>query len=197
MNVIFDLGNVILKWAPDHIVSSVDIPQAQQLELKRQLFEHQDWLDLDCGLVTEPEIVAKVCSRTSLSPAVLHHALWVAKESLMPLPGSLELLRDVHNAGLPTYCLSNMSVETYQHLRQKLDFFECFKGIVISGMEKHIKPEAAIFELILERYQLKPAETFFIDDSAANVAMARELGIAAHLFKGSDVCYSRIRELLL
>jgi FMN phosphatase YigB (HAD superfamily) len=187
----------MLDWNVSNIVRSVDVPIAQQLEIKRELFDHQDWLDLDCGLVTEEEVVARICNRTSLTTPALVKALSSAKESLIPISNSLNILLDINKAGLPLYCLSNMSVETFGYLKSKMDFFECFDGIIISGIEKCMKPDRKIFEVMLERHDLDASSSLFIDDSAANIATARTLGMQTHQFKRTNECYSRIRELLL
>lgn len=197
MNAIFDLGNVMLDWNVDNIVRSVDVPGTQQLEIKRELFDHQDWLDLDCGLVTEEEVIARICNRTSLTIPDVIEALSSAKESLRPISRSLNIFLDIKKAGLPLYCLSNMSVETFGYLEPRMDFFECFDGIIISGIEKCMKPDRRIFELLLERYNLDASSSLFIDDSASNISTAKTLGMQTHHFKRSDHCYFRIRELLL
>lgn len=196
LNVIFDLGNVVLDWNPEKIVSSVNVSHDQQQAIKRELFEHQDWLDLDCGLTTEAVIVPKVSARTGLPETVIEQALATTKASLTPIARSVQLLEEVHAAGLPLYCLSNMSVETYSYLEANMDFFHRFDGIVISGVEKCMKPDSAIFELLLERHGLKASESFFVDDSAPNIEMSKALGLHAHHFQRTDECYFRIRQML-
>ena len=66
--------------------------------------------------------------------------------------------------------------------------------MVISAEEKLIKPDPALFELVLKRYRLNAEEVYFIDDSMPNIVAARELGMQALHFKRSDDCYRQIRE---
>lgn len=188
---------MVLDWNPEKIVKSVDVAEQQQQAIKQALFEHQDWLDLDAGLLTETEVVPRVSARASVSENVVEEALAATKASLTPIAETLNLLLDIHQAGLPLYCLSNMSVETYSYLQARMDFFECFEGIVISGVEKCMKPDRAIFEIILDRHGLEAERSFFIDDSAPNIEMAESLGLQTHHFQGAHECYSRIQKLLL
>lgn len=197
MNVIFDIGNVVLDWDTDKIIGSTDLPDAQKIELNNELFSHQDWLDLDSGLAAESTVIEKVCRRSSLEPEAVVRALDIAKKSLTPIPESILLINEFEDYGLPLYCLSNMSIETYEFLKPKNDFFEIFDGIVISGIEKMMKPNRKIFELTLSRHSLEPSETLFIDDSEANIEAAKELGLNTHLFKRTDKCYASLRDLLL
>lgn len=197
MNVLFDLGNVVINWDTQDVVEQLDVPWAQKEIIQRELFDHTDWSDLDHGVTSEPEVVQRICDRTTLTASVVNQALDAARMSLTPISESVDLMRELHNAGLPIYCLSNMSVETYRHIKDKMAFFDCFAGIVISGLEKCMKPNPAIFQLTLNRFSLEPGSTFFIDDSEANIVAASELGIQNYHFKRTAQCYADIRERLL
>ena len=150
MNVLFDLGNVLINWNTTTLVEGLDLPAAQKRLIQRELFDHSDWSDLDHGAVSEPAVVERICNRTTLSADAVNHALDAARASLNPISASVDLLYEIRDAGLPIYCLSNMSIETYQHIKERLAFFECFQGIIISGIEKCMKPSPDIFQLTLD-----------------------------------------------
>lgn len=195
MKVIFDLGNVVLDWNTDKILKSLDLSQEERDRLHIELFKHQDWLDMDQGIQSEPLVVSRVVDRSSLKRDVVEQALLAAKKSLTPIAQSIQLMQDLYDAGIEMYCLSNMSSETYEHIKTQ-KFFSLFDGIVISGNEKCMKPDAKIFDLTIEGDKLSPSETLFIDDSLPNISTARDLGILSFHFKRSNACYSKIRELL-
>jgi len=195
MKVIFDLGNVVLDWNIDKILKSLDLSQKERNLLNIGLFKHQDWLDMDQGVKTERLVVSRVVSRSSLRKNVVEQALLAAKTSLTSIPQSIQLMQDLYDAGIKMYCLSNMSSETYEHIKTQ-EFFNLFDGIVISGHEKCMKPDAKIFDLTIQRYGLSPSETLFIDDSLPNISTACDLGILGFHFKRSNACYSKIRDLL-
>ena len=88
-------------------------------------------------------------------------------------------------AGLPTYALSNWSAETFPLARPRYPFLEWFEAIVISGEVRAAKPDERIFRHLLERHDLVPEKTVFIDDSGANVRAASALGLIAIQFEGA------------
>jgi putative hydrolase of the HAD superfamily len=80
-------------------------------------------------------------------------------------------------------------------LRERHSFWGVFRGIVISGDLKMIKPEPEIFHFLLQRYGLAAAETVFVDDNAPNIEAARALGIQTVWFKNARQCEMEIEEL--
>lgn len=193
--VIFDLGNVVLDWNIESILESLKLPKSDLKLLREELFLHQDWIDMDLGERSESAVVSRVCNRTHIRQNVIENALLVAKESLKPIPESIFLMQEIRDFGIQMYCLSNMSFETFNHIKEQ-EFFNMFTGIVISGIEKCMKPNKEIFHLTLNRFELTPAETFFIDDSLHNINSAHELGMNCFHFKRSKKCYSEIRRLI-
>ncbi len=190
--VIFDLGNVVFDWNVDGILHSLGLEPPLRAQLERELFAHGDWLELDRGCKTEAEVAAEICARSSLEPALVERCFSAARDSLSPLDATIALLDELAAAGHRLYCLSNMSRETWAHVRGQA-FFDLFDGIVISALEGCVKPEAEIFARLLERYAVLPADAFFIDDLAANVAAARRLGIDGYRFRRTPQCYAEIR----
>ncbi|MDJ0779175.1 MAG: HAD family phosphatase [Gammaproteobacteria bacterium] len=194
--VILDLGNVVLDYDVHRIVESLALDARSGALLRDELFGHPDWLDLDRGSRTEAEVVRAVHLRTGLDPATIESALLTMKDSLDPIPQTLDLMHELVAAGLDLYCLSNMSRETFAHVREH-DLFSLFAGIIISGQERMVKPDPAIFELLLERFALTPATSLFVDDSPANVDSARRVGIDAYHFRRGRYCYAWLRGALL
>ncbi len=193
--VIFDLGNVLLNWDVDLIINSLDLDLKESAMLREELFMHQDWLDMDHGLLTESIATSMICNRSALSEDSVARALLAAKTSLQPIAGTVSLMQDIARSGIAMYCLSNMSRETYEHIKEK-DFFQMFKGIVISGIERCMKPGEEIFHLTLNRFSLVAVETLFIDDSIANVEAAQRLGINGFHFKRTTDCYLELERIL-
>jgi len=193
--VIFDLGNVLLDWNTEQVLAALKLPNSDLKLLRDELFGHQDWLDMDHGRTAETTVASGVSARTGLAITVIEAALEAAKQSLLPIPASVELMREIHDRGFELICLSNMSRETYAHIKH-LDFFKLFAGIIISGHEGCMKPDEAIFQLALQRFNLSPTETLFVDDSLPNILQAQQLGISTYHFKRTDRCYAGIRQIL-
>lgn len=193
-NVIFDLGGVLIRWDPRLIVSTYTRDLSLQGLLLKEVFQHQDWLDLDRGIISESVAAFKIAKRIGLEPSVLFGLFFVVKQSFIELKQTTELLKQMQSQGIMLYCLSNMSEESYAYLIDKYKFFGYFHGVVISGQEKVIKPDLAIFELICQRFELQPEQTLFIDDMNDNVVAAKSYGLNAIQFTYDEPCNALIRD---
>jgi len=187
-NVIFDLGGVVFDWNPDHIVSRVQPVPELRAALKEALFGHADWRLFDRGTLTEPELIQRLQLRLSPTQPKVEAILDAVRNSLVEKPETLELMRTLQERGTPLYCLSNMPASIYAHLRQRHSFWDVFNGIVISGEVQLMKPEPEVFLHLLEKYNLRAAETVFIDDLPANIEAARQVGLRTVLFKDAAQC---------
>lgn len=195
-NVIFDVGGVLLEWDPPSLIAKMYPDPALQATLRHQIFEHADWHEFDRGTLSESaaaEHFAKLSGRTREETLTL---MSKARESLRPIPGSVQLLEDLAAAGVGLYLLSNMPVSTYDYLIKRDKFFAHFKELVISGAILMIKPEPAIYKHLIERTGIVPAESVFIDDLLKNVVAARECGLHAFQFRGPEACREDLRAYL-
>ena len=187
-NVIFDLGGVVFDWNPDHIVSRVQPVPELRAALKEALFGHADWRLFDRGTLTEPELIERLQLRLSPTQPKVEAILDAVRNSLVEKPETLELMRTLQERGTPLYCLSNMPASIYAHLRQRHSFWDVFDGIVISGEVQMMKPEPEVFLHLLEKYNLRAAETVFIDDLVTNIEAAKQVGLRTILFKDAAQC---------
>jgi putative hydrolase of the HAD superfamily len=195
-NVIFDLGGVVIEWSPDRILEGYyDDPQIRAV-MKTALFLHPDWLQLDRGTLSEAEALVRAGDRTGKPAAELEGLLAAVRASLHAKSDTVALLGRLEKRGVPLYCLSNMSSATFQYLRQRHSFWNVFRGIVISGDIKMLKPEREIFEFLLSRYGLSAAECVFVDDNAPNIEAARSLGLETVWFQNAGQCEIELEEIL-
>lgn len=191
--VVFDFGGVLVDWNPQKIVQTFTNDKALQEKLQREVFQHQDWLDLDKGIRTEQEAADIIATRVQLTNYEVMEVFNVVRATLTPIEKTVLLLKELVAHGIRCYGLTNMSVENYQYLRSTYDFFDLFSDIVVSGYEKCIKPDKKIFELLCERCNLQEQQTLFIDDSIANIEMAQSMGIDVCHFKNSASCIEQIK----
>jgi 2-haloacid dehalogenase len=96
-----------------------------------------------------------------------------------PVAGSVEILAELRDRGIPLYGLTNWSAETYPAALKRFAFLRWFRGILVSGEAAVIKPDPRIFALLIERFAVEPQCAVYIDDVEANVAAARPFGIHA------------------
>ncbi len=93
------------------------------------------------------------------------------------------------------FCLSNMSVEFYDYLKDR-EVFSYFEGQIISALEHVIKPEKEIYEVLMNRYDVVPEESVFIDDLEPNIEAARQLGFHTVHFADKEKGMQELRGML-
>ena len=104
------------------------------------------------------------------------------------IDGTVAVLRDLQRAGVTTHAITNFSAEKFPVACRLFPFLLTFEETIVSGSVKLLKPDPAIFKLLLDRRNIAPASAVFIDDSAANIVTARALGLhAVHVTAGTDV----------
>ncbi len=180
--ILCDFGGVLLEWDPHRLYRRYfDRPQ----EVDRFLAEinFPAWnLEQDRGrpfAQAVAELSAQFPHHERLIRA--YHEHW--EESIVgPIEGTSSLLYRLKRAGYELVGLSNWSQETFPLVRNKYPFFEIFDDIIISGAVKLVKPDARIFRLALERIGRPARECLLIDDSPANIASARDLGLSTVQF---------------
>jgi HAD superfamily hydrolase (TIGR01509 family) len=195
-NVIFDLGGVVLDWNPDRIVAGIVPEPGLQSAYRQSLFGHADWGEFDRGTVTEAELIERLALRLGRSPEDWKATLDAIRHSLVEKTDTVKLIRALRRRGISLYCLSNMPVDVYTHLKIQHTFWDAFSGIVISGEVKMMKPEPEVFHHLLSTFGIRAEDSVFIDDLAANVEAARQTGMQAILFKDAGQCEQELASLL-
>lgn len=190
-NIIFDMGNVLIRYDPEYFIerSGIRDPQDKALLLK-EVSHSPEWSLMDYGRLTEPEMEEYAYSRL---PEHLHQAardLIYHWENREPIPGMAELVRDCKKAGLGVYLLSNASFRQPDYWAD-IPGSEYFDGVMVSAFEGCVKPSAEIFRRLLERFCLKAEECLFVDDMPENVAGSKRAGIEGFVFQGDAAALRR------
>src|ERR1700733_10052427 len=107
-SVVFDLGGVLLRWNPGEIVNNSFPDEATRSLVRREIFQHPDWLDMDRGVLLEQDAIHRFQKRTGSSLADMSRLLQAVKDSLQPIETTHEILREISRPEDPLYCLSNM-----------------------------------------------------------------------------------------
>ncbi len=181
--VIFDIGGVLIDWNPKHLYSKL-LQDDAAIEAFLREIGFDEWnRQLDAGGLWGPaiaELVARHPHHTALIEAA--HQRW---HEMLPgeIPGTVAILERLSEQGVPLYAITNYSTEKWTETRARFPFFAHFRDIVVSGDEKMVKPDLAIFRLCLQRNGLEADSCIFIDDVPRNVAAAKSAGIDAILFE--------------
>ncbi len=184
--VVFDLGGVLIDWDPRYLYRKLLADEAAVEEFLATVCTPEWNAELDRGRPFA-EGVAELVERYPVHAAAItaYHERW--SEMLGgDIGGSVELLAELRATGVPLYALTNWSAETFGIARERFEFLSWFDGVLVSGEERMIKPDPAIFRLLLDRFGLDPQATLYVDDSPANVAAAGDLGFDAVRFTGPE-----------
>lgn len=191
--VVFDVGKVLFEWDLRHLFAKL-IADPAELDWFLANVVTVEWhFEHDAGRL----LADMAAERSALYPD--HAALIDAytrrfNESIPgPVPGSLELVAALDSAGVPLYAITNFGAEFWDVFRPTQPVFDRFRDIVVSGVEKLVKPDPAIYALAAERFGHAPGAMLFIDDNAGNVAAARAAGWHAHHFRDAEALAADLR----
>lgn len=185
--VVFDVGNVLYHWSPRTLYERL-IPDCQALDAFLSEVVTPEWhFQHDAGrpfAETSAELIDRYPEHRELIE------VWGPRfnESVAgPVEGMHALVEALEAAGVPIFGITNFSGEFWPPFRDReARLFDLFRDIVVSGDERLVKPDPAIYALALDRFGLAPGEGLFIDDSLANVEAARDSGFLAHHFRSAE-----------
>lgn len=182
--VVFDLGQVLIGW--DQTGPLSDRMSREEWE---EFAQASDFASLNVSADNGSTIVEVVARAAATDPAygeiVAAYYENFPRSLTGPIPGMAEIVAELKDAGVRLLGLSNWSAETIHHAPVVAPAISELEDIVVSGREKLIKPDPAIFALLLDRFGLDPGRTVFVDDLPVNVEAARELGLIGIVFTGA------------
>ena len=190
MDIILDMGNVLLEWNKDKILRGVVKTEKDFMILDKAIFQSGLWERLDLGTLTREELVLKVISMIgSIYQEKVQEVVWNWPSYIEIYMEVFPLLVHLKEKGHRIFVLSNTSPVFYELLEEQLSpLNEILDGFVLSCDIKAIKPDPKMFEEILHKYDLNPENCIFLDDVKDNTKMAETLGIKAYQVKHrSDV----------
>ncbi|MGV4529720.1 HAD family hydrolase [Ornithobacterium rhinotracheale] len=194
--IIFDFGGVLVDWNPRYVF--------------KKYFDNEEEMEWFLANICTNEWNMEQDRGRSFAEATKilqnqfpEHSEMIAKfygewEDMLKsdIPGTVEILKELHQK-YPLYGLTNWSAESIDIAYNRYDFFSLFKGIVVSGEEKLIKPEPEIYQVLLNRYSLTPEKCLFIDDNLDNVKAAQAQGINAIQFTSPEKLRKDLEDLNL
>jgi putative hydrolase of the HAD superfamily len=195
LNIVFDLGGVVVTWEPAALIAKVFSDPMVQARVRTEILGHADWLALDRGTLPRQDAIIRAAQRTGLSEAEVTALLQQVPPALVAIPETVDLLYRLKAQGHTLFCLSNMHVASIEHLEKTYTFWEVFTGVVISCRLYLCKPEPAIYAYLLETYGLDGANTVFIDDTAANLIAAAQFGMRTIQFESPAQCERQLQTL--
>lgn len=192
--VVFDIGNVLLPWAPEAMYDRVVGPARRAaffasvpiMEMNEKVDLGLDIHEMSRGLAMDyPDWAAEI-------------HMWADRwiETICPpITQTVNHLRRLKADGVPVLALSNFGDSTFDLVEAQHDFLTLFDLRFISARVGMIKPDPAFYALLEEQSGFDPATLFFIDDRAENIAAASARGWQTHHFADPDALGPHLREL--
>lgn len=193
-NIVFDFGNVIVKWDIDSILEKYAINDVESKKLKEIIFESEEWLQLDEGIISAGQ--AEKIFQGKAPDNLKNQVREIMNTWFEKIEFNKEiciLIKQLKQNGYKIYGLSNTNIQFYEYIK-KSDIGMYFDGFVISAVEKMMKPDKKIFERLFEKFSLNPQECFFVDDIEKNIIASKECGMEGFVFNID--CYQELKKEL-
>jgi 2-haloacid dehalogenase len=177
--VVLDIGNVLIGWDPRNLYRKLLPGREDDMEWFLANVCTGAWnLEQDRGRSFAEGVALLLRAHEPRWHELIraYDERWVEMLS-GEIAGSVALLDALHERGVALYAITNWNQDTFERIRPGYPFLARFRGIVVSGRERIIKPEPAIYRLLFERYALDPADCVFVDDSGKNVRGAEAAGM--------------------
>ena len=194
--VIFDLGNVLIKWDPKRVYRTIFDTEAEVVQFLNEICTG-DWNEQqDAGRpIAEANRILIEQFPEWKSEIEAYYGRWT--EMLGgSIEGTVAILEELKESKVcQLYALTNWSAETWPEALKRFEFLQHFKEILVSGREGMKKPSAEIYKLALSRFGIDPTTAIFIDDSLKNVKGAEAVGIQAFHFTSPATLRTQLTNL--
>ncbi len=194
--IIFDFGGVLIDWNPDYVFAKTIPDDARRNFFYENICTH-DWnIQQDAGRRLQK----------ATEDLVAEHPDWEAEirdfygrwEEMLggPIHETVAVLKNLkENGKYRLLGLTNWSHETFPVALERYEFLHWLEGIVVSGTEKTIKPRPDIYQILIDRYQITPARSVFIDDNLKNIEAARAMGLHGIHFQSAEKLVLELEKL--
>jgi 2-haloacid dehalogenase len=193
--VVFDVGNVLIRWDPRFLYRQLFATEAEMERFLAEICTDAWNAEQDRGRTWADAIE----ERLALFPdhADLIRAYSERWHEMVPgaVEGTVEILEGLRAAGVPLYAITNFSAEKFAEAQARFAFLNGFRDVVVSAAERLLKPDPAIYRVLLDRNGLDAGRCLFIDDSEKNVRAAECVGMRAHHFRDAATLAAELRAL--
>ena len=196
--IVFDFGGVLFDWNPRYLFRRFFDGNLEAMEQFLAETDFTSWnRRLDAG---QPfaSVVAELCARfPRFAPLFQAYDQYYEVTLAGAIQPNVDTLWRLKQRGYPLYALSNWSMEKYEVIRPKYGFLNWFEAVVISGDVNLIKPDPAIFRVLLGQMGRPAQACLFIDDSPKNIETADRLGFRTLWYQSPEQLQKELHQLNL
>ena len=197
-NLVFDLGNVLIEWNSEKILTYFEPEKERRQVLRQAIFESGVWHQTDKGELSLKEACEEVLTQLDASyHSAIKNIFYHWYEVVYVYSDLQERIRLWVAQDYRIYILST-TCEIFYHIEKAglLPIYPLLSGYILSSEVGVVKPEAEIYQKLLKKYNLNPVESVFIDDIQANLDTAAELGFETILSTSETENISAMEDLL-
>lgn len=191
--IIFDIGNVLVDFRFREFIAGFGYDEQMQERIARASVLSKAWNEYDRGVLTDEEVIEGFVENDPGIAEELRHTYRSLDGLLKKKDYAVSWIQELKKQGYRVLYLSNFSQKAERECAKEIDFIPCTDGGILSYKVKLTKPDHRIYELLTERYGLKPDECLFFDDTLCNVEAAREHGYNAEVFTDYESARDMIR----
>ena len=195
MNVVFDIGNVLLHWDPRALYRKIFATEDEVEWFLANVCTSEWNLEQDRGRSFADAIAEATARHPNHAAAIAAYDTRWHETLTHAIDGSVSILEELKDRGTPLYAITNWHQTKFRETRDRYPFLGHFRDIVVSGYERVLKPDPAIFHLLLDRNGLAASDCLFIDDNVHNVEGARAVGMQAHHFTTPELLRAELVRL--
>ena len=194
--VIFDLGGVLIDWNPNYLYRKIFGGDQAKIDWFLAEICPNEWnVKQDAGrslaLATEERVAVHPEWENEIRA---FYERWIEMVGGL-VPGTADILHELHAAGVPLYALSNWSAETFPLIRHRFDVLDLFERIFLSGEHGFAKPDERLYRAAFDGIGLPVENLIFIDDNLHNIAAAERLGLKSLVFTDAKGLRGDLRAL--
>lgn len=195
-NIVFDIGNVLVDFCWRDHIAGCGFSKETAVRLGKAMMQSPVWNEIDRGVWTNEELLQGFIANDPKLESEIRAVFSDLGTLIKERKGSADWIRALKEEGYKVYYLSNFSDRVRTEAADQLSFLEEMNGGIMSYTVHLIKPDPAIYQRLFKWYDLKPEESVFLDDSAANIETAEKLGMYGILVKSQEQAAAKLRELL-
>ncbi len=193
--VVFDIGNVLVDFSWREKLVKLGFEDEMIERLAKATVDSSDWVELDRGVLTTEEIIDLFVENDPEIEAEIRRAFADFTDIVTKREETIPWIRSLKAAGYKVLVLSNFSKVAVEGCADAMKFLEEVDGGILSYRDRVVKPDEAIYKLLMERYDLVPEKTVFIDDTPVNIETAKRLGWKGIVFQNRQQVLGELREL--
>ena len=195
-NIVFDIGNVLAEFSWREHLARFGFTGEKAERIGKAMMLNPTWNELDRGVWSREELLQSFIKEAPDLEQEIRLVFSDLSTIVRKFPKSDSWVQSLKDRGYHVYYLSNYSSHVRKDTEKELTFMKLMDGGIMSYEVQLIKPDLAIYQTLMARYDLQPEECVFLDDTVRNVEAAQALGIAGIVVTSQEQAKKELETLL-